>query len=54
MTRTLRYGEKRGMVIADKFSMLTLSLTGEEETECIEGSEMFKYLGRLLERSDGK
>ena len=30
----------------------TFSLTGEEYAECIEGVEVLKYLGRMLERSD--
>ena len=30
----------------------TLSLTGEDEAERIEGVGMFRYLGRLMERSD--
>ena len=29
------------------------SLTGDEEAECIEGAEVLKYLGRILDRSDG-
>ena len=28
------------------------SLTGEEEAEYIKGVEVFKYIGRILERSD--
>ena len=27
------------------------SLTGDEEAECIEGAEVLKYLGRILDRS---
>ena len=30
----------------------TLSLTGEDEAERIEGAEVFKYLGQLLDRSE--
>ena len=30
----------------------TFSLTGEDDTECIEGVETFKYLGRILDQSD--
>ena len=30
----------------------TFSLTGEEEAECIKGAEVFKYLGRQMDRSD--
>ena len=28
------------------------SLTGEDDAECIEGVENFKYLGKILDRSD--
>ena len=28
------------------------SLAGEDDVECIEGVETFKYLGRILDRSD--
>ena len=38
--------------IAARCSEATFSLTGEEESERIEGVERFKYLGRLMERSD--
>ena len=30
----------------------TFSIIGEEEVECIEGVEVFKYLRQLLDRSD--
>ena len=30
----------------------TFSLTGEDDAECIYGDETFKYLGRILDRSD--
>ena len=33
-------------------SEATFSLIGEEETRCIEGVDVFKYLGRMLEWSD--
>ena len=38
------------MVILDKYLEATFSLIGEDEAECIEGVEVFKYLGRLLYR----
>ena len=40
------------MAIADRCSEANFILTGEEESEFIEGVELFKYLGRLLDRSD--
>ena len=40
------------MTIANRCSEATFSLTGEEEAECIEGVEVFKYLGQMLDRSD--
>ena len=40
------------MEIVDKFSEDTFSITGEYKAECIDVVEVFKYLGRLLERSD--
>ena len=43
---------RRDVAIVDKCSEATLSLTGEDEAECIEGTEVFKYLGRLLDWSD--
>ena len=43
---------RRDVEIADWCLEATLSLTGEEEAECIEGVEVFKYLGRMLKRSD--
>ena len=39
-------------MIAYRCSEATFSLTGEEEAEHIEGVEVFKYLGRLLDQSD--
>ena len=30
----------------------TFSLTGDDETECIKGVQTFKYLGRMVYRSD--
>ena len=33
-------------------SEATFILTGEEYAECIDGVEVFKYLGRMLDRSD--
>ena len=40
------------MAIADRFSEETFSLTMEDKAEFIEGVKVFKYLGRLLDRSD--
>ena len=40
------------MAIAARCSDATFGLIGEEEAERIEGVEVFKYLGRLLDRSD--
>ena len=40
------------MAITDKCSEATFSLTGEDEAECIEGVEVFKYLRQMLDRSD--
>ena len=40
------------MAIADRCSEETFILTWEEETECNDGVEVFKYLRRLLERLD--
>ena len=44
---------RRYVAIADRQSEATFSLTGQEEAECIEGVEVFKYLGLLLDRLDG-
>ena len=40
------------MAIVDRCSEATFSLTGDEEAEHIEGVGVFKYLGRMLDRSD--
>ena len=40
------------VAIAARFSETTLILTWEEEAGCIEGVEVFKFLGRMLDRSD--
>ena len=40
------------MAVAAKCLEATLSLTGEDEAERIERVRRFKFLGRLLERSD--
>ena len=40
------------MAIVDRCSEATFSLTGEDEAECIELVEKFKYLRWLLDRSD--
>ena len=44
--------QRRDESIADKCLKETFIPTGEEEAECIEGVEVFKYLGRLLDQSD--
>ena len=41
------------MAIADRKSEATFCLTGQEEAECIEGVEVFKYLGLLLDQLEG-
>ena len=40
------------MAIAARCLEATFSLTGEEEAERIKGVEVFKCLGRILDRSD--
>ena len=40
------------MAIADICLEATFILRGEEEAECIKGVKLFKYLRRLLDRSD--
>ena len=40
------------MAIAARCTEAKFSLTGEEEAECIEGVEVLKCIGRLLDRSD--
>ena len=44
--------QKRDVAIASQCREAMFSLTGEEDAECIEGVETFKYLGRILDRSD--
>ena len=44
--------QRRDMIIADRCLEATFSLAGEEKAECIEGVEVFRYLGQLLERLD--
>ena len=43
---------RRDVAIPAKCAAVTFSLPGEEEAERIEGVGRFKYLGRLLGRSD--
>ena len=43
---------RRYVAIADRCLEATFRLTGEEEAECIEGVKVFKFLGRVLDRSD--
>ena len=40
------------MAIAEKCTGVTLSLTGEDGSECGEGVESFKCLGRILSELD--
>ena len=42
----------RDAEISSRCSEATFSLTGEEEVELIEEVEVFKYLGRMLDRLD--
>ena len=42
------------MAVVDKCLEATLSLKGEDKAERIKGLGSFKYLGRLLERSDNE
>ena len=42
----------RDVTIASRCEEATFSLTGEDDAECIYGVETFKYLGRILDRSD--
>ena len=44
---------RQDVAIVAKYLEAMFSLTGEKELEGIEGVDMFKYLQRLLERSDG-
>ena len=44
---------RRDVEIPDKCFEAIFSLTGEDDTECIEGVEVFKCLGRLMDRSVG-
>ena len=43
---------RRDSAIASRCADVEFSLTGEYDAECIEGMENFKYLGRILYRSD--
>ena len=40
------------MEVAAKCPGATFSLTGDDGTECFEGVDAFKYLGRVLHRTD--
>ena len=44
--------QRRDIANVSRFAEASLSLMGEENTECIEGVETFKYLGWMLDRSD--
>ena len=43
---------RRDVAITNQYAEASFSLTGEDEAECIEGVGIFKYLGRLMDRSD--
>ena len=43
---------RKDVAIASRYEGEAFSLTGEDNAECIEGVETFKYLGRILGRSD--
>ena len=43
---------RRDVVIVSRCADASFSLTGEDEVECIEGVDTFKYQGRMLDRSD--
>ena len=44
--------QRRDIAIASRYADAYFSLTREEDAECVEGVETFKYLGRMLDRSD--
>ena len=46
-------GRRRDNAIASQCAEAYFILTGEDKAECIEGVETLKYLGWMLERSDG-
>ena len=46
--------QRKDVTIASQYEGVTFSLTGKDDAECIEEVETFKYLGRILERSDEK
>ena len=57
--KTARYDKNTQMrwrrwdvAITARFLEATFSLTGEEEEECINGVEVLKCLGQILDRSD--
>ena len=43
---------RKDIAIASRCAEASFILKGEDETEYIEGAETFKYLGRMLDRSD--
>ena len=43
---------RRDVAIASRCAEASFSFTGEDKAECIEGAENFKYLVRILVRSD--
>ena len=44
---------RRDVTIASRPAEASFRLTGEDKAECIEGVETLKYLGWMLDRSDG-
>ena len=43
---------RRDNTIASRYKEVDFSLMGEDDAECIEEVDTFKYLVRMLERSD--
>ena len=44
--------QRRDVAIASQCEEAKFSLTGEDGAECIDGTETFKYLESILDRSD--
>ena len=44
--------QRRDVAIASRCTEASFSLTGDDNAECIEEVENFKYLGHMLDRSD--
>ena len=43
---------RRDVIIGSRCKGGAFSLTGEDDAECIEGVDIFKFLGRILDRSE--